>query len=84
MIPLAIRLSSTHILPHLGTLKVAAVTRDDLARLHGRMVATPYSANRVLSLLSKAFNLAEVWGWRPEHSNPASRPRLSVELLLES
>ena len=27
-------------------------------------------ANKVLTLLSKAFNLAEVWGWRPEGSNP--------------
>jgi integrase len=27
-------------------------------------------ANRCLALLSKMFNLAEVWGWRPEHSNP--------------
>jgi integrase len=27
-------------------------------------------ANRCLALLSKMFNLAEVWGWRPEQSNP--------------
>ena len=27
-------------------------------------------ANRCLSLLSKMFNLAEVWAWRPEGSNP--------------
>jgi integrase len=27
-------------------------------------------ANRCLALLSKMFNLAEVWGWRPENSNP--------------
>jgi integrase len=27
-------------------------------------------ANRCLALLSKMFNLAELWGWRPEHSNP--------------
>ena len=26
--------------------------------------------NRVRSLLSTAFNLAEQWGWRDEHSNP--------------
>jgi len=30
----------------------------------------PGAANRCLALLSKMFNLAEVWGWRPEHSNP--------------
>jgi integrase len=27
-------------------------------------------ANQVRSLLSTAFNLAEVWGWRPEGTNP--------------
>ena len=26
--------------------------------------------NKTLSLLSKACNLAEVWGWRPEGTNP--------------
>ena len=30
----------------------------------------PIVANRCLSLLSKMFNLAEVWGWRPQNSNP--------------
>ena len=27
-------------------------------------------ANKTLTLLSKAFNLAEMWGWRPEGTNP--------------
>jgi integrase len=27
-------------------------------------------ANRCLALLSKMFNLGEVWGWRPDGSNP--------------
>ena len=39
-------------------------------RLHKGMRETPYRANRSLALLSKAFNLAEVWGWRPDYSNP--------------
>ncbi len=30
----------------------------------------PGAANRCLALLSKMFNLAEVWGWRTEHTNP--------------
>ncbi len=30
----------------------------------------PGVANRCLALLSKMFNLAERWGWRPEGSNP--------------
>lgn len=30
----------------------------------------PAMANKVLSLLSNAFNLAEIWGWRHEGTNP--------------
>ncbi|NJL26449.1 MAG: integrase arm-type DNA-binding domain-containing protein [Thermoanaerobaculia bacterium] len=58
------------ILPHLGKRKVADVTRADIAKLVTEMSETPAMANKVFSLLSKAFNLAEIWGWRPEGSNP--------------
>ena len=34
------------------------------------MHATPYQANRTLAVLSKMFNLAELWGLRPDGSNP--------------
>ncbi len=61
---------SKHILPALGTRKVEDITPDDVRSLHTKMQKTPYAANRVLALLSKAFNLAEVWGWRGQHSNP--------------
>ena len=30
----------------------------------------PGVANRCLALLSKMFNLAEIWGWRTENTNP--------------
>lgn len=59
-----------HVLPTLGRLKVADVTRADVTRLHLAMKETPMQANRALALLSKMFNLAERWGIRPEHSNP--------------
>jgi integrase len=59
-----------HVLPALGTKKVAAVTRADVAHLHHTMRQTPGAANRVLALLSKMFTLAEQWGLRPEGSNP--------------
>ena len=38
--------------------------------LHQDMQATPYQANRTLAVLSKMFNLAELWGMRPDGSNP--------------
>jgi integrase len=59
-----------YILPALGKLKVGAVTRADLARLHSSMADRPYQANRTLEVVSKMFNLAEEWGYRPEGTNP--------------
>ena len=64
------RMLAQRILPAIGTLKVMAVDRNDIATLHARLHETPYLANRVLALLSKAFNLAETWGWRDPGSNP--------------
>ncbi|MBW8875212.1 MAG: tyrosine-type recombinase/integrase [Acidobacteria bacterium] len=60
-----------HVLPALGGKRVDAVTSADLERLHAAMRETPYIANRTLSLLQQAFDQAERWGWRPQHSNPA-------------
>ena len=62
-----------HVLPALGPLSVDAVTRDDVEALHLRMKGTPTTANRVLAVLSKMFNLAEAWRLRPLQSNPCYR-----------
>ncbi len=59
-----------HVLPALGKMKVASVSRTDIAELHNSMRDTPGAANRVLALLSKMFNLAEMWGMREEGTNP--------------
>ena len=59
-----------HILPKLGAMKVQDVTRPHIADLIGSMQATPAAANLLLSLLRKMFNMAEVWGYRPDGSNP--------------
>lgn len=58
------------IVPRLGTMKAADVERRHLAALHHEMRDIPYQANRTLGVLSKLFNLAEVWGIRPDGSNP--------------
>ncbi len=54
----------------LGTRKVTDIERKDIAELHHSLRHIPYQANRTLGVLSKMFNLAEVWGIRPDHSNP--------------
>ncbi len=77
------RLVRLHIRPRLGRLKVAAVARQDLARLHGAMAATPRQANFVLAVCSKAFNLAETWGMRPEGTNPCQKIERYPEVLRE-
>lgn len=59
--------------PRLGKLKVAAVSRAEVSQFHISLKATPTTANRAVSALSKAFSLAEVWGYRPDHSNPCYR-----------
>ncbi|MEM1345483.1 MAG: tyrosine-type recombinase/integrase [Pseudomonadota bacterium] len=61
--------------PAFGTRKAEALTRAEIARWHAGLARTPYRANRALALLSKAMNLAEVWGLRPDGSNPCRQIR---------
>ena len=56
--------------PRIGGRKVAEIQRSDIVALHHDMRSTPYQANRTLGVLSKMFNMAEVWGLRPDGSNP--------------
>ena len=60
-----------HVVPALGRKRVDAVTSPDVDHLHSGMRSTPYIANRTLSLLQQAFDQAERWGWRKQHTNPA-------------
>ena len=56
--------------PFFGKERTNRITSADVAELHGSLSQTPYQANRVLGVLSKMMNLAEVWHIRPRHSNP--------------
>lgn len=58
------------VLPALGNMDISSVARDDVAKLHHSLKATPYQANRTLALLSKMFNWAERHDYRPDASNP--------------
>ncbi len=59
----------------IGDLRVDRVQRKDIAALHHGLRDKPYQANRTLGVLSKMFSLAEVWGWRPDASNPCRHVR---------
>ncbi|MAL77242.1 MAG: integrase [Rhodospirillaceae bacterium] len=59
-----------YIRPHLGRMKVAEINRSDIQEVHHKLRDIPYQANRTLAVLSVMFNQAEVWGLRPDGSNP--------------
>ncbi|MDE0436537.1 MAG: tyrosine-type recombinase/integrase [Bryobacterales bacterium] len=56
--------------PAIGEMRIAEVERKDIAKLHFDLREKPYQANRTLGVLSKMFSLAEIWGLRPDGSNP--------------
>jgi integrase len=76
--------------PKLGRLKVKAVDHDDVAKLHRELRATPRQANHVVAVLSKMFNLAEVWKdgsgerLRPLNSNPCRHIKRYPEVERDS
>jgi integrase len=64
------RILKLHILPRLGSRKVADIGRADITRLHSEMKPTPSMANRTLALLSHMLNYAVEKGERPDGPNP--------------
>ncbi|HYC00739.1 MAG TPA: tyrosine-type recombinase/integrase [Candidatus Limnocylindrales bacterium] len=63
---------SKHVIPKLGDVRIADLSRADVARLHASMAEIPYRANRVLALISHLCSQAEKTGYRPMGSpNPA-------------
>ena len=65
------RMLNNIVLPKLGRLRISAVKRTDIEKLHNSLKATPYQANRVLSLLKKIFACAVDWELRLD--NPARK-----------
>jgi len=63
------------ILPALGQLTVMGITRADVAKFHHDLRHIPYQANRCLEVISKMFSLSEMWGLRPDGTNPRKHIR---------
>ncbi len=59
-----------NIVPMLGRMKVQDVKRPDVAGAMKKMAHKPADANRTFSVMRRMFNLAEVWGYRPDGTNP--------------
>ena len=58
------------IIPMLGRKKVHDVKRPDVAGLMEKLSYKQTEANKAFSILRKMFNMAEVWGYRPDGTNP--------------
>lgn len=59
------------VVPEIGTRKVDAVTRAQVARLHLELRPTPYQANRVLAVIGSMYAFAAAKHIVPEGFNPA-------------
>jgi integrase len=54
--------------PRFGGVRVPDLEQSDIAALHREVgKSKPYTANRILALLSKMFSLAVAWKLRPDH-----------------
>jgi hypothetical protein len=57
-----------------GSIKAEALTRQQIARIHTALTATPYAGNRLLGAVSSCYAWAEDHGLLPEgHPNPARK-----------
>ena len=56
--------------PGIGARKITDISRTEIAKLHHNYRTKPYQANRTLGVLSVMFNQCEIWGLRPDGSNP--------------
>jgi len=59
-----------NIVPMIGRMKVQDVKRPDVATMMKKMAHKPAEANRTFSVMRRMFNLAEVWGYRSDGTNP--------------
>lgn len=69
--------------PRLGSKKATGVSRYDIMKFHRDMADSHCQANNALAILSKAFNLAEIWGIRPDGTNPCRHVRKYPEIPRE-
>lgn len=63
------------IIPALGSMPISSVERGHVAELHYSLRHRPSTANRPINILTKMFNLAEVWGLHPPGRNPCRSVR---------
>lgn len=60
----------SHIIPALGSVPVGRLSPAEVVKLHAKLKATPYLANRVVAALSAFCSWCERAGYRTLRSNP--------------
>ena len=60
------------ILPRFGGMNIADITRQDVQDWFASLHATPVTADRSAPVLSVIMRQAEIYGYRPEGSNPCA------------
>ncbi len=60
------------ILPWFGGMNIAYIAREDVQRWFSSLRATPVAADRSAPILSVIMRQAELYGYRPEGSNPCT------------
>lgn len=58
-----------YLVPKLGKYKVKEIQRKHIFELVQQFTSKS-NANNAIAILSKAFNLSEIWGWRDDNTNP--------------
>lgn len=69
------RVLELHVLPALGAKRIVDVKRADVAKIHAKMASTPAVANKVLAIISAAWN----WAARRDEVVAGSNPAQGIE-----
>jgi len=74
------RILTLHVIPALGSKRIVDLRRADVAKLHSKLSASPYQANRAVALVSAVWN----WAARRDEVSFADNPARAVERFSES
>jgi len=73
------RILTVHVIPALGSKRIVDLRRADVAKLHSKLSASPYQANRAVALVSAVWN----WAARRDEVSFADNPARAVERFSE-
>jgi integrase len=74
------RILTAYVLPAIGSKRIVDVRRADVARMHGKLSASPYQANRSLAVVSAIWN----WAARRDEVAFADNPARAIERYPEA